>query len=496
MSNYILAIDQGTSSTKTIVFNVQGQVLAKGSVPLKTLYLPGGFVEQEPEAIWQNVLDAVKECLDEFTKLGHSISDIKTCGISNQRETFVIWDEAGQPLHNAVVWQCKRSVEVCQRLKTIDGLETEINQRTGLIIDPYFSGTKLIWLNENNDKVKQAIAEGKAYFGTIDTWLLYKMTSGTQYLTDHTNASRTLFFNLHTLNWDEVLLKQFGLDKLNLPEVRPSAATYGETDFNSLFDSPIPITAMIGDSHAAAFGEGCFTPGTAKATLGTGCSMLMNIGGTAKASGNGMVTTICWSTEERVDYALEGVIVTCGATIEWLRTEMGLFDDSKQTEVIATSLTDNNGVYLVPAFSGLGAPHWDMSRKAEIVGLTFDCNKNHVVRAALESIPYQIKDVVTAMESDTGIALQGLMVNGGITSNRFVLQFIADLVGCQLVNRGIADVSALGAACLAGLKAGIFKNIEALQGLMTNQLELSPGEQQPQTEQWYAGWQKVIAKQF
>jgi len=496
VSNYILAIDQGTSSTKTIIFNAQGQVLAKGSVPLKTLYLPGGFVEQEPEAIWQNVLDSVKECLSEFTKAGYNINDIKTCGISNQRETFVVWDEAGRPLHNAVVWQCKRSVEVCQRLKTVDGLEAEINQRTGLIIDPYFSGTKLIWLNENNDKVKQAIANGKAYFGNVDTWLLYKMTGGAQYLTDHTNASRTLFFNLQTLQWDEVLLEKFGLGKLNLPELRSSAAAYGESDFNGLFNSPITITAMIGDSHAAAFGEGCFTPGTAKATLGTGCSMLMNIGGEAKASGNGMVTTICWSTGDRVDYALEGVIVSCGATIEWLRTEMGLFDDSKQTEAIATSVPDNNGVYLVPAFSGLGAPHWDMSRKAEIVGLTFDCNKKHIIRAALETIPYQIKDVVTAMESDTGIALQELMVNGGITSNRFVLQFIADLTGSKLVNRGIADVSALGAALLAGLKAGIFENIEALQSLMTNQLELSPGEQQPQTEQWYAGWQKAIAKQI
>lgn len=470
--------------------------MAKGSVPLKTLYLPGGFVEQEPEAIWQNVLDSVKECLAEFTNAGYNINDIKTCGISNQRETFVVWDEAGQPLHNAVVWQCKRSVEVCQRLKTVDGLEAEINQRTGLIIDPYFSGTKLIWLNENNDKVKQAIAAGKTYFGNVDTWLLYKMTGGAQYLTDHTNASRTLFFNLQTLQWDGVLLEKFGLSKLNLPELKSSAAAYGESDFNGLFNSPITITAMIGDSHAAAFGEGCFTPGTAKATLGTGCSMLMNIGDTAKASGNGMVTTICWSTEDRVDYALEGVIVSCGATIEWLRTEMGLFEDSKQTEAIATSVPDNNGVYLVPAFSGLGAPHWDMSRKAEIVGLTFDCNKKHIIRAALETIPYQIKDVVTAMESDTGIALQELMVNGGITSNRFVLQFIADLTGSKLVNRGIADVSALGAALLAGLKAGIFENVEALQSLMTNQLELSPGEQQPQTEQWYAGWQKAIAKQL
>jgi glycerol kinase len=473
-NTFILAIDQGTSSTKTIIFDGAGKVRAKATVALKTYYTEGGFVEQQPSEIYQNVLDSVKECLNTFINDGGSLDQIKTSGISNQRETFIVWDEKGEPLYNAVVWQCKRSVELCQRLLNINGLEDQIRTKTGLIIDPYFSGTKLIWLYENNDKVKMAIDEGRAYFGTVDTWLLYKLTNGKKYLTDYTNASRTLFFNLRTLQWDKELLAKFGLQNLNLPELRPSSSSFGQSTFEGLFDAPINIDSMIGDSHAAAFGEGCFEPGTAKATLGTGCSILMNIGSEAKRSGNGMVTTICWSTEDRVDYALEGVIVSCGATIEWLKNELGLFTDSKQTELMATSVPDNNGVYIVPAFSGLGAPHWDMTRKAEISGLTFDCNKNHVVRAALESIAYQIKDVITAMEADTGITLRELMVNGGITSNQFVLQFITDLLECDLVNRGMPDVSALGAAYLAGLKADVFKSIDELKTLNNATFSLSP----------------------
>ncbi|QJD97919.1 glycerol kinase GlpK [Mucilaginibacter robiniae] len=490
----ILAIDQGTSSTKTIVFDQQGQVLAKATVPLKTHYLDGGFVEQQPEDIYQNVLDSVRECLDTFTSTGGDLSQIKTCGISNQRETFVVWDEKGEPLYNAVVWQCKRSVDVCQRLLAIDSLQDQITASTGLIIDPYFSGTKLIWLYENNAKVKTAVDEGRAYFGTVDTWLLYKLTQGRKYLTDHTNASRTLFFNLHTLQWDKELLERFGLSKLNLPEICPSASTFGESDFAGLFATPLHIDSMIGDSHSAAFGEGCFEPGTAKATLGTGCSILMNIGQEAKPSNYGMMTTICWSTENRVDYALEGVIVSCGATIEWLKNEMNLFGDSRQTEAMAISVPDNNGVYLIPAFSGLGAPHWDMSRKAEISGLTFDCNKNHIVRAALESIPYQIKDVITAMEADTGLSLHELMVNGGITSNRFVLQMIADLLGSNLVNRGQPDVSALGTAYLAGLQADLFESIEAIKKLNAQQVNSLPPNVGTRIEQDYQGWKAAIGR--
>jgi len=489
---YILAIDQGTSSTKTIVFDDKGNVIAKATEPLKTFYNDGGFVEQDPEEIYTNVLASVSNCLTEFKQVGGNIIDIKTCGISNQRETFVVWDENGTPLYNAVVWQCKRSISICKELEE-RGLAAEINSKTGLIIDPYFSGTKLIWLYENNPLVKNAIDEGKAYFGTIDTWLLYKLTNGAQYLTDYTNASRTLLFNLHTLTWDKELLQKFRLSNINLPQLKPSSSNFGASDIGGLFPQQIVIGSMIGDSHAAAFGEGCFDTGTAKATLGTGCSILMNIGNKPKVSGNGMITTICWSMEGRVDYALEGVIVSCGATIEWLKNELGLFNDSKQTEAMATSVVDNNGVYLVPAFSGLGAPHWDMNRKAEIKGLTFNCNKNHVVRAALESIPYQVKDVIVAMEQDTGIPLQQLMVNGGITSNHFVLQFMADLLDRYLINRGIADVSALGAAYLAGLQAGIFTDLDHLKQLTGTPLSFSPVGQKDNVLAWYEGWKIALA---
>ncbi len=489
--SYILSIDQGTSSTKTLIFDEAGKVRARASKPLTSYYAEGGFVEQHPEEIYHSVLQSVEQCLHEFNAKGEPIAAIKVCGISNQRETFVVWDEHGVPLYNAVVWQCKRSIAVCERLAK-EGLQKVIKTKTGLIIDPYFSATKLIWLYENVEKVRQAINYGKAYFGTIDTWLLYKLTNGQSYFTDHTNASRTLFFNLQTLQWDAELLSLFRLTHLNLPEPKPSSSFFGESTFNGLFHHPVKITGMIGDSHAAAFGEGCITPGRAKATLGTGCSIMMNIGSAIKASERGMVTTICWSTENRVDYALEGVIVTCGATIEWLKNELGLLVESKDSERMAKAVPNNGGVYFVPAFSGLGAPHWQMNRKASISGLTFDSTKNHIVRAALESIPYQIKDVIVAMEEDTGISLAELMVNGGMTSNRFVLQLLADLLGKPVVNQGMPDVSALGAAYLAGLQAGIYKNLDQLSQLHTEKKIAEPSGDQ-QVKAWYTAWQQIIA---
>ncbi|SDL50559.1 glycerol kinase [Catalinimonas alkaloidigena] len=490
-SKYILAIDQGTSSTKTLVFDAQGRVQARGSVPLKTQYLSDGWVEQEPEAILQNVLDSVEACLEDFKAKGGKAEEIAAGGVSNQRETLLIWDETGTPLHPAIVWQCKRSIGVCQRLAQA-GFGTRIKEKTGLFIDPYFSGSKVIWLYENDARVRQAIDEGRAYFGTVDTWLLYKLTNGEKYLTDHTNASRTLFFNIHTLAWDQELLDAFGLSKLKLPDVQPSSSHFGASDFGGLFPQSLPITAMIGDSHAAAFGEGCFEPGTAKATLGTGCSILKNIGPVAKPSAHGMVTTLCWSTEERIDFALEGVIVTCGGTIEWLKNELGLIRESRETEALATAVPDNGGVYLIPAFSGLGAPHWQMDRKASISGLTFGSTKQHLIRAALESIPYQIKDVIVAMEQDTGLLLQELMVNGGMTANGFVLQFLADLLGKSVVNQGMPDVSAQGAAFLAGLKANVYPSLDYLKQLKADPARLSPAADRSAVDRAYAGWQQAV----
>jgi glycerol kinase len=489
---YILAIDQGTSSTKSLIFDEAGLAMAKGTAPLQTTYPGNGFVEQDPLDIYQNVLTSVKECLQQFSDKGFSAGDISSIGISNQRETFVIWDKKGIPLYNAVVWQCKRSVKICEQLKK-DGLSGMINQKTGLVIDPYFSATKLIWLVQNDAVVRNAMQNGNAYFGTIDTWLLYRFTNGKEYATDYTNASRTLLFNLHTLSWDEELINTFGLKGINLPQIKPSSTFFGETTLGDLFSRTVPVTALIGDSHAAAFGEGCFDAGTAKATLGTGCSILMNIGDKPVQSDNGMVTTICWSTEERIDYALEGVIVSCGATIEWLKNELNLFNDSRDTEGMARAVPDNGGVYLIPAFSGLGSPHWQMARRASISGMSFGTTKNHIVRAALESIPFQIMDVVTAMEKDAGLPLQLLNVDGGMTSNKWLMHFIADLLNKQVNSIGLPDVSALGAAYLAGLKTGVYKNLDALKLLNINNTSFYPSGKN-NMQPCYLEWQKRIGE--
>jgi glycerol kinase len=493
MSNnkYILAIDQGTSSTKSLIFNEKGQAIAKGSEDLHTHYLPNGFVEQEPEVIYQNALASVKKCLQQFEEKGFSKKEIAAIGISNQRETLVIWDKNGKPLHNAVVWQCKRSVQICEELKQ-KGLSQMVSEKTGLVIDPYFSATKLIWLLKNNETVRTAIQNGEAYFGTIDTWLLYKFTNGKVYATDYTNASRTLLFNLHSLQWDGELIKEFGLNGINLPEIKSSSSLFGETNLEGLFENNIPVTALIGDSHAAAFGEGCFDAGTAKATLGTGCSILMNTGDKPVASKKGMVTTVCWSVDGSIAYALEGVIVSCGATIEWLKNELNLFTDSNETETMANAVADNGGVYLIPAFSGLGSPHWQMERKASITGMSFGTTKNHIVRAALETIPYQIKDVIVAMEKDAGVSLKELNADGGITANQFVVQFLTDLLNKNVATIGMPDVSALGAAYLSGLKVGVYESIDALRNLNANKKKYMPSADTNKVNEDYNGWCKVV----
>lgn len=460
---YILAIDQGTSSTKSTIFDEKGNAIARGQVDLATQFLDGGMVEQDPLGIFENVLASVSLCLEAFRRTGKDTGSILSIGISNQRETFVVWDANGDPLHNAVVWQCKRSIDICNQLIN-GGFKKTVKERTGLIIDPYFSASKLIWLYQNKDKVRAAIDTGNAYFGTIDTWLLFKLTGGKRYLTDHTNASRTMLFNLSTLNWDTYLLATFGLDKINLPEVIASSSDFGASDFGGSFDREIPIGAMIGDSHAAAFGEGCFEQGQAKATLGTGCSIMMNAGTDLPSGSEGVVTTICWSTSTRVDYGLEGVIVSCGSTMEWLRRELTLFSDIKQTQDMANSVLDNNGVYIIPAFSGMGAPYWQMDRKGELLGLTFNTSKNHIVRAGLESIAYQIRSVIDAMENAAQLDLRMLIVNGGIISNNFVLGFLTDLLNKPLYY-GISDASGLGAAMLAGLQAGLFESLEEIKAL-------------------------------
>jgi glycerol kinase len=486
MKKYILAIDQGTSSTKTILFDESGLAVAKGSVDLKTNYFDNGFVEQNPEDI----------CLNNFTNLGLQLTDIISCGISNQRETFVLWDKDGKTLAPAVVWACKRSVDICTDLIE-KGQNDFIKQKTGLLLDPYFSGTKLLWLLKNDAELKKKVENGEVYFGTVDCWLLYKLTNGTHFKTDYTNASRTLLFNIHTLKWDTQILEKWGLSNLNLPHACPSSHDFGAFDLKQILNDntaiSIPVTALIGDSHAATFGEGCFEKGTTKVTLGTGSSIMMNIGNEAVLSNSGMLTTICWSTKDRVDYALEGAIVSCGSTIEWLKNELQLFSNVADTASMATSITDNAGVYLIPAFSGLGAPHWQMSRKASIEGMTFGTTKNHIVRAALESIPYQIKDVVEAMAKDMKAPLKSISVNGGMTQNQFVVHYLADLLGIPLNKQQNPDVSALGAAYLSGLKSNVYRNIEQLSNLVKNQTEQVLANMSNELPvNGYLGWKEKI----
>jgi len=487
---YLIAVDQGTSGTKTVLFDRRGRIASKGSCPLISSYPHPGYVEQDPEEIYQSVIDSVRQCLENFRSQTMKTPDIAACGISNQRETCLLWDKAGKPLCPAVVWQCKRSVDICARLKNTE-IEEQVNQKTGLLIDPYFSGTKLLWLCEANPRIKDAVRSGSVYFGTIDTWLLFKLTGGLRYYTDYTNASRTLLFNIDTLQWDSHLLDCFSLQGLNLPQVRPSTHFFGTSDFQGLLSKPVKICSMIGDSHAAAVGEGCFSVGAAKATLGTGCSILLNTGSRRIPSKQGMVTTICWSKQDRVDYAMEGVIVTCGAAIQWLRDQLGLFLDSRDTAEMAQSI-QNSSVVLIPAFSGLGTPHWRMDLKAAIAGLTFGCNKAHVVRAALESIPIQIKEVLDVMLADSGIPLAGLHVDGGITANTFVMQFLADLLNINVAYIGIEEVSALGAAYLAGLQAGVFNSLEELSKFYQNQTLFSPGPGCAQAKDAYGRYQKYL----
>lgn len=494
MSELILAIDQGTSGTKSVLFDRNAKILSRWDIESQSFFPQPGFVEQDPVELYENTLTSVNYCIYEAAKNNTDVvSRIRAIGISNQRETFLLWDKKGNPLCNAIVWQCKRSIPVCERLKG-SVVEEEIKKRTGLLLDPYFSGAKLAWIIENLPKVKNAVAGGEAYFGTVDTWLLFKLTHGNSYYTDFTNAARTLLFNIHTLDWDETLIRAFGAEGIKTPMAVPSSFGFGSTDFGGTLPAPVPITGMIGDSHAAAFGDGCFHPGQAKATLGTGSSILCNTGSAPSVSEHGMVTTICWSMEDRLDYALEGIIVTCGATIKWLRDQLGLFSSNTEIETIASTLENNGGVYLIPAFSGMGAPYWKMDARASIVGLTFGVDKKHVIRAALESVAYQIKDVISSMEKDSGISLSELKVDGGMTGNHWLMQMIADLLGVRVTTIGLEEVSALGAAYMAGLEAGIFKDIKELSTLHTTAKYFDPNPEPAGLLENYEVWKSMIDK--
>ncbi|WP_027799575.1 FGGY family carbohydrate kinase [Paraburkholderia dilworthii] len=486
---YVLAIDQGTSGTKALVFDSDGQVHARGFAAVTCTHPRTGFVEQDADALYESVLDAVRGCLANFAGDRHAIEGV---GISNQRETVVVWDAQGRPIVPAVSWQCQRSLAICERLRN-DGMAAVIADKTGLLIDPYFSGTKLIWLNENDERVRSRIAEGNAFFGTVDSWLLYRLSKGEAYCTDYTNASRTMLFNLATLQWDDELVDSFGLRGLRLPELRPSASAFGATDFDGLLDRPLPIVSMIGDSHAAAVGEGCLKAGVAKATLGTGSSIMMNVGDKPQAPAHGLVSTLCFATDERVYYAMEGIIISAGSTPAFLKEKLRLFDDFADAEQ-AFADYDNGGVFLIPAFSGIGCPHWKYPGGAQIVGLNFSTSWQNVARAAYESIVYQIKDVITVMEEAAKVPLRELFLDGGLVQRPFLLQYLSDTLNRPVSTLALSEISAAGAAALASLSAGIIGSLDAFEAKRAVARRVEPGSGVDAAARNHAQWLRWIER--
>lgn len=478
----ILAIDQGTSSTKAIIFDETGKVCEKSMAALSTDYQANGFVEQNPKEIYLSVLEACKQL---------NLNGISAIGISNQRETFVLWDKKGESVLPAIVWACKRSVEICKKRENENSL---IKEKTGLIIDPYFSGTKLLWVLENHPEIKRKIEKGEIYFGTIDTWLLFKLTEGKEFKTDYTNASRTLLFNIHELNWDQEILKNWGLENLNLPEIIPSSANFGLTNLGGLLENSVEIHSMIGDSHASLFGESCFEKGGTKMTMGTGCSLLMNIGNQPIQSKNQLLTTIGFSTQNEVVYAWEGAIVSCGSMITWLKDSLILFDNPIETAKMAESIPDNGGVYLVPGFAGLGAPIWKMDRKASFIGINFGTSSKHLVRATLEAIIFQIRDVLDAMEKDLGEKIPKVAMHGGLSKNLFIQKHLSALINSGIEIQESQDISAFGAGLLAGLSNGIYSNLNQIQILIQKKELKKDISLSNEIEKSYNHWKEIIEK--
>lgn len=459
MSKYILSLDQGTTSSRAIIFNHEGEIVAIAQKEFTQIYPNAGWVEHDPMEIWSTQLSVAAEVI---TKARLSALDINSIGITNQRETTVVWDRAtGKPVYNAIVWQDRRTSAYCDSIRK-QGLSQKIQDKTGLIIDSYFSATKAKWILENVDGAREMADQGKLAFGTIDSWLIWNLTGGKTHVTDVTNASRTMLYNIHNLTWDEELLDLFGIPKSMLPEVKSSSEVYGETAGNILA-AKLPIAGIAGDQQSALFGQMCTDIGMVKNTYGTGCFMLMNIGKTPKISANNLLTTIAWQINGEVNYALEGSIFIGGAVVQWLRDELGMISRSADVETLAKQVKDTDGVYIVPAFAGLGAPHWDQHARGTITGLTRGTNKSHITRAALESIAYQTMDVLKAMEADAGVAIAELRVDGGATANNLLMQFQADLLSCKVIRPEVTEVTAIGAAYLAGLATGFWDSIEQIR---------------------------------
>jgi glycerol kinase len=491
LQKYILAIDQSTSATKVILFDQKGLLKHRVSVSHQQYYPFPGFVEHNPIEIFENTLSGIKQVLNQFSINNSSVASI---AITNQRETSLIWDKiTGLPVCNAAVWQCQRGADFCANLRN-EGYGEIIRKKTGLIIDPYFSASKLHWIVKNVKEVERNANYGDLLLGTMDSWLLWKLTGGKVHATDYSNACRTMVFNINTLEWDTELIELFGLQKNMFPKVQFSDEIFGYTSSNVLPGEPIPIAGLMGDSHAALFGQNCFLPGMAKATYGTGSSIMMNIGHKPLIAPEGLVTSIGYGRNKKIDYVFEGNIHCTGDTINWLKNELQLINSASETEELANSVDNTNGAYLVPAFVGLGAPYWDNSARASITGIGRDTNKAHVVRAALESIAYQVKDLIDLMEKKGGIELKELRADGGPTRNNFLMQFQSDMLGREVVRSAIEEVSALGAAFMAGLATGFWGSLEEIKSLYHSDRTFESHLSFEEKNKLYSGWEKAVER--
>jgi glycerol kinase len=488
MSKYVMALDAGTTSNRAILFDAEGRVASSAQNEFTQIYPKPGWVEHDAMEIWATQLGAASEAL---ARVGAKAEDIAAIGITNQRETTVVWDRAtGEPVCNAIVWQCRRTAPYCDALKA-RGLSDTIRKKTGLIIDAYFSGTKLKWILDAVPGLRERARRGEILFGTVDTWLIWKLTGGRAHVTDYSNASRTMLFNIHALDWDEEILRELDIPREMLPEVVPSSACYAETD-PALFGRAIPICGAAGDQQAALFGQRCFAPGEAKNTYGTGCFLLMNTGSKPVVSANGLLTTIAWGYDGTVEYALEGSVFVAGAAIQWLRDEVRLIPSAQESEKIAREVPDTNGCYVVPAFVGLGAPYWDPYARGSIVGITRGVNRAHVVRATLESLAYQTDDVLRAMQEDSGIQLSALRADGGASANDFLMQFQADIIGAPVLRPRCVETTALGAAYLAGLACGFWKDREELGRRVPEPMRFEPAMGDEERREKLAGWKRAV----
>ena len=492
MAKYILSLDAGTTSNRAILFDHDANMCAIAQKEFTQIYPKPGWVEHDANEIWNSMFGVIQEVM---SISGASFSDIEAIGITNQRETTVVWDKrTGEPVSNAIVWQCRRTAEYCDKLKA-QGLAEPIREKTGLLIDAYFSATKLRWILENVPNARVRAEKGDLLFGTIDSWLIWKLTGGESHVSDYSNASRTMLFNIHELKWDEEILKILSIPRSMLPEVKPCSSILGYTT-TSLTGRAIPIAGSAGDQQAALFGQVCFKQGQAKNTYGTGCFLLMNTGEKPIYSSNGLVTTIAWGLNGKVNYALEGSIFTAGAAVQWLRDEMKLVKSASETEAAAREVRDTNGVYVVPAFTGLGAPYWDSYARGTIVGLTRGTNRNHIIRAVLESIAFQTNDVLDAMQQDSGIKLSSLRVDGGAAANDFLMQFQSDIIQAPVLRPACLETTAMGAAFFAGLTSGFWSSQDEIAQKVTISNEFTPQQNDEWRKNACDGWHKAVKRSF